>query len=1313
MVLLGADAARAEPITCAGELPVQGLSTAIGRSGTPSQPDVLVSGACTVSKIDDYYYGQINIISGGSLTFVEPPAQDAGTPNSTNLWASSIIIENGGSMVAGASAPYGTNGNVLNIVLYGSETSANATCKQTNCGVPDSIWTGGTTTPVNLPGDVTDLFYRYHDMGQHGTGAGGGFFGNKVLALAYGGTLQLAGHKGTTGAAAAEADPTKSGTSWTRLAADLQVGDTSLTLARSVTGDWEIGDRIVVTTTDYLANHTEEFTITSVNGTVIGLHKAAIYHHNGTAFSLANRLADAPQGFKTANQGSPLMTSAETRAAVGLLSRSIRIVSGGDTAGELFDWESAVQRVAAPAGTRTATDKDPTYAYGGHTMYRQGFAKLQLQGVEFRWLGQGGRIGHYPTHFHMARKVPSGTYIKDSAVNESMTRWYVIHRTQGVTLQRNVGYKSIGHGYYLEDATETDNRLYANLGVFARAAVATKDNPRRIPGILAAPWNNAYANGGNQGLRYASDVVYPTAFWITNGWNDFVGNMAAGAGMCGACYWLLPAKPNSLPPSMSWSGYAEMDTRIAGGSPLKQFYGNYCSTAMHSFMSVGDGSPCHGVAPAVDNPETPEAQTGGQAAAYYPNLSGLRTATICPAAGSGDGYDCASVQPCDHQNPKTCAVTYVDTYTSSFNWAETNLGAIWMRGGWNMIDRLFMSDIQNGGVGLISSGDYSRASAPLGYWSLISHSVMVGATQPHNSFAHESGPKNANLKNVCRFTGPACVATDDALAFQLSNWSTNRMLNVYDGPFYQDSNAFLDIKTSPCRSLDTCMNYTVPGPRRVLGSDPGEQIGFLPNAAIGWKQPNGFYYPPAFHSRNLFFDEVDIRHYLTLPLFLPGTYDGDTDLVKQELINQVSGGIFTGFTDVDRQTVLNDIDGTLTGFSQTISVNDDPYFTAPVQTAECLSNKAVVPANACTPAANRNQPAARTSPYEHLTTAIVPETTGTANWGQTCTNQFCSGVRIYRQYLTGNDTTREQKHWSRNDCSTAANIDTSACDWPFIRMAGTATWQRSVLTANQGAYYIETTRSRTAQQNETPQQIGANNYNVFEAGKTYYVYFLFAQPDTKQTYHIYVGKEFDVDADLTFVQMSIDAVPFKPASRSSTPLPHGWTANLIKAPGSTDPDVLEITVDFSKLPSSIVLDPARAPPAGEADTWGSCQPSTFCAWNGGSCGCALDSSSPFVGYSPSFLATCETTCRDWSVKSLDCPVGGCVGFSFKLPGTFRAADQNRRPAPKPFPTTGPWSSIAFQAASQSDAGACYYKGNEVPTLGSATCPPRDLDATNP
>ncbi len=137
-----------------------------------------------------------------------------------------------------------------------------------------------------------------------------------------------------------------------------------------------------------------------------------------------------------------------------------------------------------------------------------------------------------------------------------MTRWIVLHSTLGVTLARNVGYKSIGHGFFLEDATETDNKFYSNIGINARAAVASGDNPRKIPGCLSAE-----SPAANRPLKYNSDSTYPSAFWITNGWNAFAGNMAAGAGTCGACYWYISAgnhdmvETNMTKP-MNWSGYS-------------------------------------------------------------------------------------------------------------------------------------------------------------------------------------------------------------------------------------------------------------------------------------------------------------------------------------------------------------------------------------------------------------------------------------------------------------------------------------------------------------------------------------------------------------------------------------------------------------------------------------------------------------------------------------------------------------------------------------------------------------------------------------
>jgi hypothetical protein len=177
-----------------------------------------------------------------------------------------------------------------------------------------------------------------------------------------------------------------------------------------------------------------------------------------------------------------------------------------------------------------------------------------------------------------------------------MTRWIVLHGTQDVTLERNVGYKSIGHGFYLEDGTEINNTLRANLGIFARAAVDNVQNPRKVPGILAAP--DLHTTQG-ENLPYRSDYNHPTVFWIMNGWNDLEENMAAGAGTCGVCYWLVPGYNSTMSRDMKWESYASMQSNVnrAGMTPLKSFVGNSCTSAMTSFQTISATEACLGWAP--------------------------------------------------------------------------------------------------------------------------------------------------------------------------------------------------------------------------------------------------------------------------------------------------------------------------------------------------------------------------------------------------------------------------------------------------------------------------------------------------------------------------------------------------------------------------------------------------------------------------------------------------------------------------------------------------------------------------------------------
>ena len=1244
-----------------------------------------------------------NITSSGVLSFNQPAMGNA----NIDFWAKSIIVEANGALTAGTPAsPYGQprlltkDAGFLTIHLYGANQSVSGgipvdpvtmpglgtLCKSEGtglgpCGIPNTVWTNngstilpgcGATPTTNasncipgLPtnnGNGVDYLYQYgplygdnlcSDMKTKWTAAGGcpsgtqvGYFGYKVLAVSYGGTLTMYGYKGV--ATGIDGMPLNSGNSWMRLSGDLNPGSGPLNVSGTPSQRWWLPsdgsrDQIIVTTTDYLPGHSEVLTIDpvqGVQGNQVNIASNVQWFHNGTLYPIGSKITDAiaKQNLIAAGMDSNLVNNgADVRAAVALLTRNIRIVSEGDTAGETF--AHAAGRTSCPPNA----DNLPTgcYYFGAHTIFRQGFRQIQMDGVEFANLGQGGKLGHYPIHFHETRQVPANTFVNDSSVNELNTRWYVLHSTQGVTFQRDVGWKSIGHGYYLEAGTETDNNLYSDLGIFARAAIDNPQNPQKTPGILAdnqnpdpvsfAPLGNK-DNVANPGMPYRSDNEYPTVFWITNGWNNFQGDMAAGAGACGAAYWFVPLQNSDIPDvptaantdsgkttplaAMKWDygplsagsdkinrfGYAGeqralnpatnmRDPTWAGTSPMESFYGNYATATMMSFQTTLDAPACAGFItakqPALTTPTVKEItsfspppvrgpipgnSTGathadGQNDPYYPHDVGAKFTTRCvekstvQVPGLPTRYDCSppppgfsglrspctdgSTQPIDpNNNENPCTPTVIDHFTSSFHWAQGNVSAVWLRPLWYLVANSVITDVQQGGVTFVTGGDVTRSSIISGYWGLLRDSILVGHTQPQDKahrFALDIGPFNSftNADNpplTCEpssLTPDYCLNKQQGVSLPVSGFFNNQRLeNIYDGPSYRDSNAYLDVSVSDCpadgyNGAGGCIygSGKASGILKNPNPMPPEMPEcYLPNAAIAWKQPNGFFYPPAFHAENLYFNGgVQIRHFVIDPLFkafsgsispykspppmMPssdfgqgGSYLSDPDAVNALYCQPSEGGakpniFFNGFTSIDRQTELNDDDGSLTGLSnnlqpmltppnplkQTISVNEDDFFTAPVETPECESNISnanganSLPTNACIQPIKAGPKAAptvtaKTSPYDYVSTIIYHTTSG-GLWDADCTNPQCYGVPLYRQFLAGvkgtnaATSTREWKHWYQNGCNTDPTKFgiTTACRWPFIRMAGTAKNTRETLTINNGTYYLDTTVPKTIQ----------------------------------------------------------------------------------------------------------------------------------------------------------------------------------------------------------------------------------------------------------
>jgi hypothetical protein len=241
-----------------------------------------------------------------------------------------------------------------------------------------------------------------------------------------------------------------------KLGATARAGADRVTLAEPVTG-WRVGDRVVVTAGTGEGTHASrpKSRDEEVGGTE-GRFVAAI---DGRDLVLDRPLAREHPG------------EGDYRGEVANLSRNVVVES------------------ADPDGVR------------GHTMYHRG----SLGGIsyaEFRHLGKEGVLGKYPIHFHLVKGSMRGSGVVGASIWDSHNRWVTIHGTDYLLVRDCVGYRSVGHGFFLEDGTEQYNLLDRNLAVQAFAG-------RPLPDQVL-PFDE------NEGA----------GFWWANGRNTFTHNVS-------------------------------------------------------------------------------------------------------------------------------------------------------------------------------------------------------------------------------------------------------------------------------------------------------------------------------------------------------------------------------------------------------------------------------------------------------------------------------------------------------------------------------------------------------------------------------------------------------------------------------------------------------------------------------------------------------------------------------------------------------------------------------------------------------------------
>ncbi len=137
----------------------------------------------------------------------------------------------------------------------------------------------------------------------------------------------------------------------------------------------------------------------------------------------------------------------------------------------------------------------------GHTMYHAD-SSGSISYAEFRHLGKRDTLGKYPIHYHLVGDTMRGSSLIGVSVWDSHNRWITVHGTQYLVVKDCVGYKSIGHGYFLEDGTEVYNIFDRNLGV---QALRGKPLPNQV-----LPFDQNLGSG----------------FWWANSLNTFTRNVA-------------------------------------------------------------------------------------------------------------------------------------------------------------------------------------------------------------------------------------------------------------------------------------------------------------------------------------------------------------------------------------------------------------------------------------------------------------------------------------------------------------------------------------------------------------------------------------------------------------------------------------------------------------------------------------------------------------------------------------------------------------------------------------------------------------------
>jgi len=331
---------------------------------------------------------------------------------------------------------------------------------------------------------------------------------NAFLMVASGGQLQFFGKEKLT---------------FTKLAATAEIGANQILVKEEIDRnfdgvidladgalDWEVGDEIVIASSSRDYDDQEVRSIDAIanqdDGTfLITLDSALNKRHYGQTETYGN-------GSRT--------WDLDLRAEVAILNRNVRIQG------------LASQDTDIEFGDRARYNPGTVDGFGAHTMIMGSAGQITLDSVQFDLMGQTGRLGRYPVHWHVAGD-RSGDILRGASITNSNNRGVTVHGTHNLLIQDVVLHDVQGHGFFMEDGVETGNHFLSNIAfgihkVGRSAAVGNFAPDLNDPFIV-----DTHDHVGQNANRFLSS----SAYWITNPDNTWIGNISAGSE--GTGFWFI------------------------------------------------------------------------------------------------------------------------------------------------------------------------------------------------------------------------------------------------------------------------------------------------------------------------------------------------------------------------------------------------------------------------------------------------------------------------------------------------------------------------------------------------------------------------------------------------------------------------------------------------------------------------------------------------------------------------------------------------------------------------------------------------------